>query len=242
MRRSARQHWLLLSVGYSRPRDGGSELRGPSPRDEYPSSQTPAGPVHDSDRAVVAGPVRYSVAMHAQKQYLEEVRKEYERADQGQRGRLSDQAQRRTKLNRKCLIRFLNGAGPPKVVRRRRRVRRRKYDATVLTALVWIWEVFARPCGQRLVAILRREVGRLRTVWGRRLRPPTSGEARLPKPRANTKKARGPTPRLPGGTAGLLFEPSQAAGLAHRHILNPMLVLLFRGEQQETVHTRNPNL
>jgi len=46
--------------------------------------------------------------------------------------------------------------------RGRRRVRRRKYDATVLTALVWIWEVLAYPCGQRLVAILRREVGRLR--------------------------------------------------------------------------------
>jgi hypothetical protein len=52
--------------------------------------------------------------MHAQKQYLEEVRKEYERADQGQRGRLVDEAQGRTKLNRKYLIRLLNRAGPPK--------------------------------------------------------------------------------------------------------------------------------
>jgi hypothetical protein len=102
--------------------------------------------------------------MHAQKQYLEEVRREYERASQGQRGRLLDEAQRRTKLNRKYLIRLLNRAAPPKVVGRRRRMRRRKYDALVLSALVWIWEVFAYPCGQRLVAILRREVGRLRRL------------------------------------------------------------------------------
>ena len=33
-----------------------------------------------------------------------------------------------------------------------------------MTALVWIWAVFAYPCGQRLVAILRREVGRLRRL------------------------------------------------------------------------------
>jgi len=102
--------------------------------------------------------------MHARKQYLEEVRREYERADQRQRGRLLDEAQRRTKLSRKYLIRLLNRAAPPKVVRPRRRRRRRKYDAAVLTALVRIWEVFAYPCGQRLVAILRREVGRLRRL------------------------------------------------------------------------------
>jgi len=76
-----------------------------------------------------------------------------------------DEAQRRTKLNRKYLIRLLNRAAAPKVARPRRRRRQRKYDAAVLTALVWIWEVFAYPCGQRLVAILRREVGRLQR-WG----------------------------------------------------------------------------
>ena len=102
--------------------------------------------------------------MHAQKQYLEAVRKEYQKADQGQRGRLLEEAQRRTKLNRKYLIRLLNRAAPPRVVRRRRGVRRRKYDLSVLAALVWIWEVFAYPCGQRLVAILRREVDRLRQL------------------------------------------------------------------------------
>ena len=102
--------------------------------------------------------------MHAQKQYLEAVRKEYQKADQGQRGRLLDEAQGRTKLNRKYLIRLLNRAAPPRVVRRRRGVRRRKYDLSVLAALVWIWEVFAYPCGQRLVAILRRQVDRLRQL------------------------------------------------------------------------------
>jgi len=42
--------------------------------------------------------------MHSRKQYLEELRKEYEQAGQLQRGRLLDEAQKRTGMNRKYLI------------------------------------------------------------------------------------------------------------------------------------------
>ena len=45
--------------------------------------------------------------MHARKQYLEEIRKEYEQADLIKRGRLLDEAQKRTRMNRKYLIRAL---------------------------------------------------------------------------------------------------------------------------------------
>ena len=46
--------------------------------------------------------------MNARKQYLEEPRKEYERAEETARGRLLDEAEKRMRLNRKYLIRILN--------------------------------------------------------------------------------------------------------------------------------------
>jgi hypothetical protein len=48
--------------------------------------------------------------MHARKQYLEELRKEYEQAGPLKRDRLLDEAQKRTRMNRKYLIRdIFNG-------------------------------------------------------------------------------------------------------------------------------------
>jgi hypothetical protein len=44
--------------------------------------------------------------MNARKQYLEEVGKEYNRAKEGGRGRLLDEAEKRAGLNRKYLIRM----------------------------------------------------------------------------------------------------------------------------------------
>src|SRR5947209_18513848 len=67
--------------------------------------------------------------MHSRKQYLLELRKEYEQADMGARGRLLDEAQKRTGLNRKYLIRTLNGPLRPVAVRRSRRSR--KYGVAV---------------------------------------------------------------------------------------------------------------
>ena len=46
--------------------------------------------------------------MNARKQYLEELGKEYGRADEMGRGRLLDEAEKRIGLNRKYLIRILN--------------------------------------------------------------------------------------------------------------------------------------
>ena len=100
--------------------------------------------------------------MHARKQYLQDLRKDYEQAGASRRSALLDEAQRRTGCNRKYLIRIL-GRRPQ---RRRwgRRGRPRKYGAAVLTALVEVWEMFEYPCGQRLAPILRCEVRRLRQL------------------------------------------------------------------------------
>lgn len=102
--------------------------------------------------------------MHTRKEYLAELWKEYEKASRTERSRLLDEAEKRTRLNRKYLIRVLNRRPQPRRVKARRG-RPRVYGATVLTALVAVWEMFEYPCGQRLAPILRRQVARLRR-WG----------------------------------------------------------------------------
>ena len=101
--------------------------------------------------------------MHSRRQYLEEVGKEYASAEKGRRSQLLDEAQRRTSLNRKYLIRVL-GSGAVDLGKKPRRRRGRSYGPAVLGALVEVWEIFDYPCGQRLQPVLRREVGRLRQM------------------------------------------------------------------------------
>ena len=100
--------------------------------------------------------------MNARKQYLEELGKEYRRAAEKQRGRLLDEAEKRTGLNRKYLIRVLNH--PAEARPQKRRKRRAKYGAAVVTALIEIWDIFEQPCGQRMVPVLRSELDRLRRL------------------------------------------------------------------------------
>ena len=100
--------------------------------------------------------------MNARKQYLEELGKEYGRASEVGRGRLLDEAQKRTGLKRKYLIRILNH---PRQPRPRKRWRRRAaYGAAVVTALVEMWDIFEQPCGQRMAPVLRNELDRLRKL------------------------------------------------------------------------------
>lgn len=101
--------------------------------------------------------------MHSRKQYLEEVGKEYGTAEKGRRSELLDEAEGRTKLNRKYLIRVLGGVHSGRTENRRRQ-RGRSYGAAVQSALVKVWEMFDYPCGQRLEPVLRQEVGRLRRL------------------------------------------------------------------------------
>jgi hypothetical protein len=112
--------------------------------------------------------------MNARKQYLEEVGKEYQRADEKVRGRLLDEAEKRTGLNRKYLIRILNH--PPGQRPRKRRRRRAEYGAAVVTALVEVWDIFEQPCGQRMVAVLRSELDRLRKLGELRCSDPVAGQ------------------------------------------------------------------
>ena len=98
--------------------------------------------------------------MHSREQYLETLREEYRRASKKQKTRLLNEARRRTRLNRKVLIRKLAHARP--MVEGRRVRRGASYGSEVVTALVMVWELFDYPCGQRLVAALREHTERLR--------------------------------------------------------------------------------
>ena len=112
--------------------------------------------------------------MNARRQYLEELGKEYGRADEKSRGRLLDEAEKRTGLNRKYLIRVLNH--PRRPGPRKRRRRRAEYGAAVVTALVEVWDIFEQPCGQRMAAVLRSELDRLRTLGELRCSDAVAGQ------------------------------------------------------------------
>jgi len=108
--------------------------------------------------------------MHSREQYLEALREEYRGASKKQKKRLLNEARKRTRLNRKVLIRKL--AHPAAVKRAQRRRRRGKtYGAEVKAPLVQVWEIFEYPCGQRLVAILGEQVERLRALGELRCPP-----------------------------------------------------------------------
>jgi hypothetical protein len=99
--------------------------------------------------------------MNGRKQYLETLRGEYQRGSKRQKTRLLNEARKRTRLNRKVLIRKL--AHPPTAQRARKQpARGATYGADVVRVLVRVWVMFDCPCGQRLAPALRQEVDRLR--------------------------------------------------------------------------------
>jgi len=101
--------------------------------------------------------------MHSREQYLATLRQEYQRADKKQKSRLLDEAEKRTSLHRKVLIRKL--AHPPlPPAGKRTRCRAKTYGAEMKAVLAQVWEMFDYPCGQRLAAILRAQVDSLRQL------------------------------------------------------------------------------
>jgi hypothetical protein len=99
--------------------------------------------------------------MRSREQYLESVRQEYRQASRAQKTKLLNEARKRTRLNRKVLIRKLAHPAQAKP-EGRRRPRSASYGADVVSVLVKVWELFDYPCGQRLVPALRAELERLR--------------------------------------------------------------------------------
>lgn len=101
--------------------------------------------------------------MKSRNQYLKELRKEYLKVSKKEKGELLDEAVKRTGLHRKHLMvklspkyRFKDKSDPPT-----RRKRPREYDNQVVAILVKLWQIFDRPCGQRLEPLLKTELDRL---------------------------------------------------------------------------------
>lgn len=102
--------------------------------------------------------------MQSRNQYLSELRIEYLKTkSKKERGALLDEAQKRTKLNRKYLIDKLKSKSNLDKLLSERKKRKQYYNQEFKVALVRMWRIFDYPCGQRLKTLLETETKRLRT-------------------------------------------------------------------------------
>lgn len=103
--------------------------------------------------------------MQSRNQYLLELRTEYLRTKpKKERGRLLDEAVKRTKLNRKYLVEKLKPKSNLDKDESCRKKRKQFYDNSIKPALVEMWRIFDRPCGQRLKTLLKSETDKLRLL------------------------------------------------------------------------------
>jgi len=100
--------------------------------------------------------------MRSREQYLKALLGRYLRARKRGKSALLDEYCRNTDMARKSVLRkisslFQGDASP-------RKPRRPVYGRLVRVALGTLWEIFDRPCGQRLKPLVEEEVGRLRAL------------------------------------------------------------------------------
>lgn len=103
--------------------------------------------------------------MKSRNQYLQELRKEYLKIkSKKERGKLLNEAEKRTRLCRKYLVAKLKPKSNLDKRAWERKHRKRKYGGAVRVALVVCWRIFDRPCGERLEPLLKNEVDKLRRL------------------------------------------------------------------------------
>lgn len=103
--------------------------------------------------------------MQSRNQYLKELRIEYLKTkSRKKRSGLLDEAQKRTKLNRKYLMDKLKPKSNLDKDKSQEKNRDQYYDNSVKPALVWMWKTFDYACGQRLETSLKDETDRLRKL------------------------------------------------------------------------------
>ena len=105
--------------------------------------------------------------MQSRNQYLKELRKDYLKTrSKKEKGKLLTEAEKRTELERKYLIKKLRPKSNLDKRKEEKKKRKEYYDGYVRTALAWVWEIFDFACGQRLKSNLTQEmIGSLRK-WG----------------------------------------------------------------------------
>ncbi len=99
--------------------------------------------------------------MHSRNQYLKELQKRYfQTQSKKEKSSILDEYCQNTHQSRKYVIRKINSSFSSKLKKRKKR--KQIYDGYVKTALAELWEIFDRPCGQRLFPSIRTELDRLR--------------------------------------------------------------------------------
>jgi hypothetical protein len=95
--------------------------------------------------------------MDARSQYLKVLQERYFMAKlKKEKSSILDEYCRNTHRNRKYVIRKINSSFSSKPKKRKKR--KQIYDGYVKAALADIWEIFDRPCGQRLFPLLQTEL------------------------------------------------------------------------------------
>ena len=102
--------------------------------------------------------------MESKKQYLRELQKEYLKANKKVKGALLDEAEKRTRLDRKYLTRKLSAKTHWDKSKRLKTTRARQFGSDLIVHLVKIWDIFDKPCGQRLAPLIEEELAHLRRL------------------------------------------------------------------------------
>jgi hypothetical protein len=103
--------------------------------------------------------------MYSRNQYLKKIRREYlKQKSKKEKSKLLDEAEKRTGLERKYLIKKLKPKSNLDKRKEDRKKRKVYYDGYVKAALVQAWRIFDYPCGQRLEPLLKTETDRLRKL------------------------------------------------------------------------------
>ena len=126
----------------------------------------------------------YFMDMKSRNQYLKALRKEYLKVkSKRERGKLLNEAEKRTGLCRKYLVAKLKPKSNLDKQPRERKPRKKIYNGLVVAALVVCWRIFDRPCGERLEPLLKDEVDRLRTIGELVCSNETSGKLKTISPK-----------------------------------------------------------
>ena len=86
--------------------------------------------------------------MATRDELIEAVRERYGGGGRRDKSRILDEVSAVTGLHRKHVMRLLRASGP--IGRHRPRPERRRYDQSVVEALIVLWEASDRLCGKRL--------------------------------------------------------------------------------------------
>ncbi len=136
--------------------------------------------------------------MRTREEYLRALLERYLRACKKGKGEILDEYCRNTGMVRKSVIRKL--AGVFRGDSRPRKKREPTYGRAVRVAVERLWEIFDRPCGQRLKPLIEAELGRLRAL----------GELKV------DEKTAAQLERVSSATIDRLLRPKKAEWVARR--------------------------